>query len=133
VHKVKLLPLSLSHTAFNWFTSLAPNSVSTWVGLEEKFHEAFYNGDIELMLLDLTVIRQKYTESVAEYGKHFRDTRNKCYSLTVREKDLADLAVACLSSYLHEKMAGVGFQDVNQVLQHALVHENQARDSRSSS
>jgi DNA-binding CsgD family transcriptional regulator len=37
---------------------------------------------------------------VSEYTKRFRETRNKCYSLTVREKDLADLAYAGLSSYL---------------------------------
>jgi hypothetical protein len=133
MHKVKLFPLSLSGTAFNWFISLAPNSVNTWAGLEERFHEYFYNGETELKLSDLTAVRQKYTESVAEYVKCFRDTRNKCYSLTVWEKDLADLAVAGLSSYLHEKMEGVEFQDVNQVLQRALVHENRARDSRSSS
>jgi hypothetical protein len=29
VHKVKLFPLYLSSTTFNWFTSLAPNFVNT--------------------------------------------------------------------------------------------------------
>jgi hypothetical protein len=47
VHWVKLFPLSLSSTAFNWFTSLAPNSVSTWASLEERFHEYFYNSETE--------------------------------------------------------------------------------------
>jgi hypothetical protein len=83
VHKVKLFPLSLSGTTFNSFTSLAPNFVNTWAGLEERLHEYFYNRETELKLLDLTAIRQKYTESVTEYVKCFRDTRNKCYSLTV--------------------------------------------------
>jgi hypothetical protein len=41
VYRVQLFPLSLSGTTFNWFTSLAPNSINTWVGLEEKFHEYF--------------------------------------------------------------------------------------------
>jgi hypothetical protein len=27
VHKIRLFPLSLSGTVFNWFTSLAPNSI----------------------------------------------------------------------------------------------------------
>jgi hypothetical protein len=57
-------------------------------------------GETELKLSDLTSIRQRYTEMVSEYTKRFRETRNKCYSLTVREKDLADLAYAGLSSYL---------------------------------
>jgi hypothetical protein len=77
VHRVKLFPLSLSSTAFNWFTSLAPNSVSTWASLEERFHEYFYNGETELKLSDLTAVRQKYAETVTEYIKRFRETRNK--------------------------------------------------------
>jgi hypothetical protein len=88
VHKVKLFPLPLSDTTFNWFTSLAPNSVGMWAGLKEKFHEYFYNGETKLKLSGLMAVRQKHIESIAEYVKLFRDTRNKCYSLTVREKDL---------------------------------------------
>jgi hypothetical protein len=41
---------------------------------------------------------------------------NKCYSLTVREKDLTDLAIVGLSSYLREKMESHEFSDMNQVL-----------------
>jgi hypothetical protein len=81
--------------------------------LEQKFHEYFYNGEIELKLSDLTSIRQKYTEMVPECIKQFRETHNKCYSLTVREKDLADLAFARLSSYLRGKLKGQEFTDVN--------------------
>jgi hypothetical protein len=33
--------LSLSSTAFTWFTSFAPNSIFTWAQLEQKFHEHF--------------------------------------------------------------------------------------------
>jgi hypothetical protein len=36
--KLKMFPLSLSVTAFTWFTSLAPNSIFTWAQLEQKFH-----------------------------------------------------------------------------------------------
>jgi hypothetical protein len=131
VHRVKLFPLSLSSTAFNWFTSLAPNSMSTWASLEERFHEYFYNGETELKLSNLTAVRQNYAEMVTEYIKRFRETRNKCYSLTIREKDLADLALAGLSTYLREKLEGTDFVDVNQVMQRAIIHENHARDNRS--
>jgi hypothetical protein len=58
VHKIRLFPLSLSSTAFNWFTSLASNSINSWPCLEQKFHDYFYNGKAELRLSDLTVIRQ---------------------------------------------------------------------------
>jgi hypothetical protein len=104
--------------------------VSTWASLEERFHDYFYNGKTELKLSDLMAVRQKYTETVVKYVKHFRETRNKCYSVTIREKDLTDLALAGLLSYLWEKMEGIDFTDVNQVMQHAIIHENCARDNR---
>jgi hypothetical protein len=131
VHKVKLFPLSMSSTAFNWFISLAPNSVATWADVEGKFHEYFYNGETELKLSDLTMVRQKYTKIVAKYVKRFREMRNRCYSLTVRGKDLADLVVVGMPSYLREKLERQEFMDVNQVLQCAVAHKNCARDGRS--
>jgi hypothetical protein len=96
VHRVRLFPLSLSSIAFNWFTSLAPNSIDNWPRLEHKFHEYFYNDELELRLYDLTAIRQKYNETMLEYLRRFRETRNKCYNLTIGEKDLTDLAFAGL-------------------------------------
>jgi hypothetical protein len=66
-----------------------------------------------------------------EYLRRFKDTRSKCYNLTIREKDLADLVFAGLSSYLREKLEGQEFLDVNKVLQRAIVHENRTRDHRS--
>jgi hypothetical protein len=74
---------------------------------------------------------QQYTESVADNVKHFRETRNKCYSLTIREKDLADLALAGLSSNLQEKLEESNFADINQVMQPVVLHENQANRSQS--
>jgi hypothetical protein len=55
--KIWLFPLSFSGNAFNWFTSLVLGSVDTWLGLEQKFHDYFYNGEVELRLLDLTAVR----------------------------------------------------------------------------
>jgi hypothetical protein len=129
-HRVRLFPLSLSRAALNWFTSLPPNSVNTWPQLEQKFHDYFYNGEIELRLYDLTAIRQKYNETTTEYLKHFRETRNRCYNLTIGEKDLANLALAGLASYLKEKLEGHEFTDINQVLQRVVVYKNRAKDNR---
>jgi hypothetical protein len=39
--------------------------------------------------------------------------RNKCYNLTIGEKDLADLAFAGLASHLKERMEGHEFADMN--------------------
>jgi hypothetical protein len=55
--KLRMFPLSLSTTAFTWFTSLAPNSIFTWAQLDQKFHEYFYFGDTELRLSHLTTIK----------------------------------------------------------------------------
>jgi hypothetical protein len=44
VHKIRMFLLSLTGAAFNWFTSLPPNSIDSWVSLEQKFHDYFYNG-----------------------------------------------------------------------------------------
>jgi hypothetical protein len=113
IHRIRLFPLSLSGTTFDWFTSLAPNSIDTWTSLEQKFHDYFYNGEVELRLFDLTAIRQQYNATVPEYLKRFRGTQNRCYDLTIGGRDLADLAFAGLSSNLREQMEGHDFSDVH--------------------
>jgi hypothetical protein len=50
LHKIRMFPLSLTGAALNWFTSLPPNSIDSWVSLEQKFHDYFYNGEVELRL-----------------------------------------------------------------------------------
>ena len=132
VYKVRLFPLSLTSTAFTWFSSLAPNSISSWVQLEQRFHEYFYSGETELRLSDLTMVRQKYNEPVHDYIRRFRDVKNCCYSLTIAEKDLADLAFSVLLAHIKDKLEGQEFLDVNQVLQKALAQETRAREVKQS-
>jgi hypothetical protein len=110
-----MLSLSLSGIAFAWFTSLAPNSIFTWIQLEQKFHKYFYSGDIELSLSYLTAIKQKYNETVADYIRRFRDTRNRCFNLNISDKNLADLAYLGLSLHLKEKLESHVFFDVSQI------------------
>jgi hypothetical protein len=86
VQKIRMFPLSLTGTAFNWFTSLPPNSIDSWVSFEQKFHDYFYNREVELRLPDLTSLRQKYTETISDYLRWFREVRNRCYILTIAEK-----------------------------------------------
>jgi hypothetical protein len=99
-----MFPLSLTGAAFNWFTSLPPNSIDSWVSLEQKFHVYFYNGEVQLRLSDLTSLRQKYTETISDYLRWFREVRNRCYNLTVAEKYLANQAFAGLTLYLRDKL-----------------------------
>jgi hypothetical protein len=74
-------------------------------------------------------LRQKYTETVSDYLRWFREVRNRYYNLTIAEKDLADLAFAGLTPYLWDKLDGQEFSNTNQLLHHALPYENCAKSS----
>ena len=56
--RVYLFSLSLTRTAFSWFSSLAPNSILNWNQLERKFNDYFFNRENETKLSDLTSARQ---------------------------------------------------------------------------
>ena len=121
---MRLFLLSLSGVAFTWFILLPPNSVHIWADLEQKFHDYFFNGETELKLSHLTSVKQKIHEGVAEYIRRFRDIRNRCYSLTISDRDLADLVFAGLLNFHKEKLDGKEFLDVSQVLEKALANES---------
>jgi hypothetical protein len=116
VLKLRMFPLSLSGTTFTWFTSLAPNSIYTWAQLEQKFHEYFYSGNIELRLAHLTTIKQKHNVPAIDYIRRFRDTRNQCFNLNISNKDRAYLAYSVLTPHLKEKLESDVFSVVSQVL-----------------
>jgi hypothetical protein len=42
--KVRMFSMSLSGSAFTWFTTLAANSILYWADLEKQFHQFFYSG-----------------------------------------------------------------------------------------
>jgi len=111
--RVHLFSLSLTRTAFSWFSSLAPNSIRNWAQLEHKFHDHFFSGETKAKLLDLTSIKQGRDESSSNYFKRFKEIKNQCFSLTIFEKDLADLAFNGLCSYLKEKLEGFEYHTVN--------------------
>jgi DNA repair ATPase RecN len=72
--------------------------------LEQKFRDYLYNGEVELRLSDLMSLREKYTKTVSDYLRRFREVRNRCNNLTIAENDLADLAFAGLTPYLRDKL-----------------------------
>jgi len=110
---------------------LPPNSVRTWANLEHKFHDYFFNSETELKLSHLTSVKLKLCEGVAEYIGTFRDIRNRCYSLIICDRDLADLVFAGLFDFHKEKLDGQEFLDVSQVLQKALANESRVKEARS--
>jgi hypothetical protein len=64
-------------------------------------------------LSHLVSVKQKNNEGVGDYMRRFRDVRNKCYGLTIGEKDLSELAFIGLSLALMDKMDGLDFVDLN--------------------
>jgi hypothetical protein len=128
--KIHLFPLSLIGTAFSWFSSLSPNSVDSWEQLECQFHDHFYSPKNELKLSDLTSVRQGHYESVSDYIWRFRDTKNRCFNLTISKRDIADLALNGLHSYLWEKLDGHTFGTLSQLQQKASAQQRRSKENK---
>jgi hypothetical protein len=130
--KVRLFSLSLSGTGFSWFSSLAPSSIYAWNQLEQNFHGHIYSRDNEAKLTDLTSVKQGIDECVLDYFKRYKDTKNHCFSLSISEKDLANLAFGGLRSHLREKPEGFDFLSINQVHVRALGQEYKFKNAKES-
>jgi hypothetical protein len=122
--------LSLTGTAFSWFSSLSPNFIDSWEQLGCKFHDHFYSAKNELKLSYLTSVRQSHDKSVNDYIRRFRDTKNRCFNLTISENDMADLAFNGLHSYLQEKVDGHTFITLSQLQQKASAQENRSKERK---
>jgi hypothetical protein len=90
--RVRLFSSSLFGSAFTWFISLSPNSIITRTDLEKQFHKYFFARIHEKKLTDLVKFRQRNDESVESFVQRLRDVKNKCYSLVLDDRQLADLA-----------------------------------------
>ena len=78
--------------------------IASWAYFQQKFHEQFFAGEIELKLSHLTLGRQKNDESVSDYIKICGNTRNLSYNLVNPERDMADLVLNGLRSHLKDKL-----------------------------
>jgi len=107
--------LSLSGSAFAWFTTLLANSILYWADLEKQFHQFFFSGITELKLTDLTSLRQRNDESVAAFIQRFRDVKNRCYSLVLSDQQLSGAAFNGLLPHIKEKYASQEFESINQI------------------
>jgi hypothetical protein len=126
---VRLFSLSLTGTTFAWYATLPPNSILSWGDLEQKFHDHFFSGDYELDLVDLVALRQAKDESVNDYIRRFRDTRNRCFQIHLAEKQLAGLAFNGLRYYLKERLEGIQFFTLAQLHQRALACESRSKET----
>ena len=107
--------MSLSGSAFTWFTTLPANSIIYWADLEKHFHQFFYSGIEEMRLTDLTNLRQRNDESVAAFIQRFRDVKNWCFSLVLSDQQLAEVAFQGLLPHIKEKYASQEFYSISQM------------------
>jgi len=96
---------------------LPPNSIITWTDLEKQFHKYFFAGVHEKKLIDLVKLRQCNDESVESFVQRLRDVKNKCYTLVVDDRQLADLAFQGLLPHLKNKYASQEFESLSHLVQ----------------
>src|SRR6185437_4205326 len=113
--RVKLFSMSLSGSAFAWFTTLLANSILYWVDLEKQFHQFFYSGIEEMKITNLTDLRQRNDESVAAFIQRFRDVKNRCFSLVLSDQQLAEVTFQGLLPHIKEKYASQEFYNISQM------------------
>ena len=118
--------MSPSCAVFIWFISLPPYLVYTLADLEQKFHDYLFTGETEFKLSHLTSARQKLHENIFEYIRQITDTRNRCYGLTISNRDLADLTFLVDLIFI-KKLDGQEFLNVTQILQKAMANGSRAK------
>jgi hypothetical protein len=124
--RVRYFPLSLTGLVFQWFTSLPPQSVGTWRELEQKFHAHYFSGSTEKKLIDLTTLKQRHNETHLEFLRRFREVKGICFSLTLPDDQLADMAIAGMLPAVREKLFGMEFDNLGQLFQKLSLMSNQA-------
>jgi hypothetical protein len=63
-----------------------------------------------MKITDLNRLKQRNDEIVFGFVQRFREVRNKCYSLNLRDKQLAELAFQVLLPALRQKYASHEFE-----------------------
>jgi hypothetical protein len=113
----------LTGTAFAWFSSLAPNSIDSWDQLEQKIHDHFLSRSYQLKLTDLTSVGQSKEESVSNYLKRFKEVKNCCFNLSLTDYNLAHLTARGLITAIRDRLEGVEFHTLANVLVRGMQQE----------
>ncbi len=108
-------------------------SINSWADLEKQFRSYFYSGVHEMKLSDLTAIKQRHDEPVHEYIQRFREMRNKCFSLSLTDAQLADLAFQGMIAPIREKFSAEDFDSLSHLIQKVTLHEHRSAEVRKSS
>jgi hypothetical protein len=75
-------------------------------------------------LINLTSVRQGRDETASAYIKGFKETKHRCFNLSITNMDLADICLKGLRSSIRDKIEGFDFLSFSQVQLSALVVEN---------
>ena len=89
----------------------------TWADLEKQFHKYFFSGVHEKKIIDLVKLRQHNDESVEGFVHRIREVKNKCYSLVLNDRQLADLAFQGLLPHIRDKYASQEFESLSHLVQ----------------
>ena len=89
----------------------------TWADLEKQFHKYFFSRVHEKKITDLVRLRQRNDESVESFVQRLRDVKNKCYSLVLDDRQLADLAFQGLLLHIRDKYASQEFESLSHLVQ----------------
>ena len=88
-----------------------------WADLEKQLHKYFFFGVHEKKINDLVRLRQRNDESVECFVQRLWDVKNKCYSLVLDNRQLADLAFQGLLPHIKDKYASQEFESLSHLVQ----------------
>ena len=83
-----------------------------------------------MRLSNLASVKQGRDESVQDYMKRFRDSKNRCFNLTHSKRDLADLTFKGLRSYIKNKLDNHVFSTLAHLQQRASAQEGRSKDDK---
>jgi len=69
---------TLKGVAFDWFESLPPGSINSWINLETRFLSRFYEDDTEVTIDKLHSTVQNKGESIRDYIERFKNLSLMC-------------------------------------------------------
>jgi len=69
---------TLKGVAFNWFWSLPPGSINSWIDLKTRLLSRFYEDDTEITMDKILSTVQKKGESVVDYIEWFKNLSLMC-------------------------------------------------------
>ncbi|BFG34821.1 hypothetical protein CerSpe_210950 [Prunus speciosa] len=115
--KLRLFGSSLSGQAFTWYSNLSPNSITGWAEMEGAFMEQYYRPEPEVIINDLTDMKQGEHETVQDFIARFKKIKMKC------KIPMDEMAQNALRLPLRKKFDDQEFIDLQDVAQRAGKYE----------